>query len=444
MSFTVGPLLADIDALARQNDFENLTKSVATLNHLISHGRAMLDAEQARNVLGTLRRKRQFQPMIELAEALLGQGMTDVRVRRLYAQALIDTRQIPKAISVLETLAAQAEAGGGEWREARGLLGRAWKQRYVDGDTVALSPSGRSPLAEAVAEYAVVPTQETLVRDHWHVINFIALCARAERDRVDAGHTTSPQAMAKTLIEALEPEVAKKPDDIWMLASLGEAYLARGMYTEAKAAYERYASSRHVDAFELFSSMRQLVEVWELKRAEPGGEILEVLERSLSARTNDQITFSSDDHGLFEKLERATATTMPNVGVNGMIPLLWTTKMFERASAIALLEDAAFKTPLGTGFLINGRSLSPALGDEILLLTNSHVVGAKSSGASPPARTVARFTESAAARAGIRMRRHRLGIVARRVGRLPDPAQSVSGRVRVDAVRCHQSGGVSQ
>ena len=394
MSFTVRPLLADIDALARQNDFENLTEATAILKDLISQGRATLDVEQARSVLGTLRRKRQFQPMIELAEALLGQGMTDVRVRRLYAQALIDSRQIPKAIGVLEALAAQAENGSGEWREAHGLLGRAWKQRYVDGDTTALSRSGRMPLAEAVVEYAVVPAQETLVRDHWHVINFIALCARGERDKVVTGHITPSQAMAKTLIEALEPEVAKKPDDIWMLASLGEAYLARGMYAEARDTYVRYASSPNVDAFELFSSMRQLVEVWELKRAKPGSEILDVLDRYLSARTNDQIAFSSDDRGLVEKLERATATMMPNVGVNGMIPLLWTTKMFERTSSIALLEDAAFKTPLGTGFLVRGASLSAALGDEILLLTNSHVIGTKSLGATPHARAVARFTET--------------------------------------------------
>src|SRR6185369_3779831 len=91
----------------------------------------------ARRLLANLRRKRRFALMRSLAEAIIQSGVTAPQVRRQYAQALIDDGHLNEAEDVLKTIVQDPTANAGEVMEARGLIGRVYKQRYVNAKTQA-------------------------------------------------------------------------------------------------------------------------------------------------------------------------------------------------------------------------------------------------------------------------------------------------------------------
>src|SRR6185503_8922139 len=86
----------------------------------------------ARLLLERLRSKRRFALMRQLAEAVIASGVTSTQVRRQYAQALIDDGYLDDAERVLNAIIEDPMTRSGELMEARGLLGRVYKQRYVN------------------------------------------------------------------------------------------------------------------------------------------------------------------------------------------------------------------------------------------------------------------------------------------------------------------------
>lgn len=73
-----------------------------------------------------------FAPMQRLADVFLQSGQTSPEIRRQYAQSLLDQGMVSAAIDVLEKpdrdTAGSADAQK-ENAEARGLLGRSYKQQ---------------------------------------------------------------------------------------------------------------------------------------------------------------------------------------------------------------------------------------------------------------------------------------------------------------------------
>src|SRR5687768_10424934 len=90
-------------------------------------------AALAHNALKPLRRKRYFDVALQLAEAVFESGQADPLVRVQYAQALIDSGRIAAAIPYLESFIASTSPRSLARSEAQGLLGRAYKQLYVNG-----------------------------------------------------------------------------------------------------------------------------------------------------------------------------------------------------------------------------------------------------------------------------------------------------------------------
>src|SRR5215216_4992846 len=86
----------------------------------------------ARKLLANLRRKRRFALMRPLAEAIIESGVIAPQVRRQYAQALIDDGHLDEAENVLNAIVLDPTTIAGEIMEARGLIGRVYKQRYVN------------------------------------------------------------------------------------------------------------------------------------------------------------------------------------------------------------------------------------------------------------------------------------------------------------------------
>src|SRR3954452_18054676 len=88
--------------------------------------------------LACLRAVRQFVLMRRYADAAITSGTTDFKVRRQFAQALIELGEFDEAVGVLEPLIRDTPARHVENYEARGLLGRAYKQRT---STLGAAPS---------------------------------------------------------------------------------------------------------------------------------------------------------------------------------------------------------------------------------------------------------------------------------------------------------------
>ena len=87
---------------------------------------------EAKEILFQLRRKRQFQLMEILADALIRNGQNHSQISRQYAQAMIDQGNFSAAMLVLNSILSNDLAPLSEKAEASGLIGRIYKQLYVN------------------------------------------------------------------------------------------------------------------------------------------------------------------------------------------------------------------------------------------------------------------------------------------------------------------------
>src|SRR5882757_4334980 len=92
----------------------------------------VVDLLPAKAQVKSLKDARQFDLMGALAEAVSRRDPDDPTNRRLYAQYLIETKNVTAAIDVLRALAARLPASHPERDEAMGLLGRSYKQLFFD------------------------------------------------------------------------------------------------------------------------------------------------------------------------------------------------------------------------------------------------------------------------------------------------------------------------
>jgi len=324
-------------------------------------------------VLALLRRKRYFVLLRQAADAFIQSGLERPVVRRQYAQALLDQGILAAGVSVLQHLLADTEANRAENLEARGLLGRAYKQMYVA--TGPGAPGLRRRFMErSMAAYGDVWRESG---ELWHGINVAALLLRARRDGTPVAGVPAPEAAASEIAERVLARVDEKGDcaDAWDRATAVEACVALGRTDDALGWLDSYLQAPDIDAFALASVLRQLTEVWQLDAdADPGARLIPVLKAELLRRQGseellvrpsdvDPRTLRRIDEGAgFEKI----------FGTERFNSLNWFRKALERCRAVARIEDTD-EGGLGTGFLAPGASLHPSL-PEVVLVTNAHVI----------------------------------------------------------------------
>ncbi len=92
---------------------------------------------EAEKILHGLRSKRLFSHMQKLADVFIQTGRETFKIRRQYAQSLIDTENYTAALAILYSLGADAKKAGAdktsakEYQESQGLIGRIYKQLYI-------------------------------------------------------------------------------------------------------------------------------------------------------------------------------------------------------------------------------------------------------------------------------------------------------------------------
>jgi Trypsin-like peptidase domain len=330
-----------------------------------------------KQILGGLRRKRRFALMERVAEALLMAGLRDPQVVRQYAQALIDQGRFAAAEFALRGLLADPSTPPGERDEARGLLGRLFKQLYV---APGLAGKGGNPahLTQALAEYWAA-YEPNPVTNFWHGINVVALLARAKADGVPTAGTYPPAAeLARRVLVSLDAiDSARRADTsktdqaapAWEVATRLEAYVALDDYPKALDAAAGYVRAPGADAFELASTERQLREVWRLdqRAGGEGGGLLAVLRGALLSKLGGEVLLDA------EAVARTGAALEAMLGDGGLKNLQWFRKGLDCCTAIARIETPGGRG-FGTGWMVRGSDLKADWGPDPVLVTNKHVI----------------------------------------------------------------------
>ncbi|MEA2562299.1 MAG: hypothetical protein QOH06_3803 [Acidobacteriota bacterium] len=371
--------LEALNAAVERFDLDGTAKLCNELISALDRG-AVPSREGTKKILDTLRRKCYFDLMEHVAEALRFAGIDDNHVRRQHAQSLIDQGKVTHAVDVLEALIARSAKDPKENAEARGLLGRVYKQLYVnavnaDENAKSLRTS-QLHLQRAVNAYSGV-YQSDPAKHLWHGINAVALIFRARRDGVKLVPKQGAKAMAKEILAFVKARKKKKKIEPWDMATAAEACVALDDPTKALEWIGEYVQQEKADAFELSSTERQLREVWGLTIDKPPGSLLLPLLQSQILRRKDgqvQLPQGTLDATIRKTKKCVADSTLQKIlGNEGVVTFQWYLQGLERCRAVAQVRTTTGEG-FGTGFLIRGGDLVPALGDELLLLTNAHVV----------------------------------------------------------------------
>jgi hypothetical protein len=344
-------------------------------------------ADAAAAILGALRGKRRFELLMRVAEALVFSGQTAPRIRRHYAQALIDSGRLLAAEPILLALAGETLEGDSQVVEAHGLLGRIYKQRFVNANRPD-NPYARAAFERALAEYLQSYRVNTL-KNYWHGVNVVALLHRAKADRIPIVHAPDPDALARDILETLRNSDASDP---FALATKAEALVALREYRDAEEALLEYSRHPKTDAFEAASTLRQFEEVWRLRDDTPPGSTLVPILRAARVRGENGalIAAPADVNKEIDKVREAQTQLESNFGVDKTVTLKWYLTGLERTKSVARVERLDGRGH-GTGWLVRAEDFfTDRTG--VLLLTNAHVVNAAGiGGALKPGQAIANF-----------------------------------------------------
>jgi Trypsin-like peptidase domain/Tetratricopeptide Repeats-Sensor len=335
----------------------------------------LVPQREASAILGLLRGVRRYADVHAVADALLGHGLNEAVVKRQFAQALVDRDSPAAALLVYQGILDDPRTPAEERPEAMGGVGRCYKQLYV---LDRVWTRRRRHLPSALAAYHAAYDEDH--GHYWHGINIAALLARAERDSVEIEDVADPGAESRRVAaDVLDTVLRAQPVGVWELATACEAAVALGDHAQALDWATRLVSTTDVDAFTLASLLRQLVELWELDTDElPGQVLLPLLRSAVLARDGGTVTVDARDTRAerldeVSRYESADGRNLEAVlGRERFKGMRWWLTGLERCRAVARIESM-YADAIGTGFLVNGKELSPELPD-LVLVTNGHVV----------------------------------------------------------------------
>lgn len=376
---TVDELLAAVSLLDHGRVDEICSRLIAQ----VRRGKDPFPADEAKRVLDDLRRKRFFQQMQRVADVLIQYGSHTPVVLRQYAQALIDQGALTAAAAVLREMLTDPV----ERTEAQGLLGRVYKQQYVDAVACAQGVSGHGTtrnaeaLRQAIRHY-YQPFQEAPADNYWHGINAVACAARARRDGVLDDVVADPARIAAEVLDRIRDR--GDTADAWELATALEACVALGDEDAAIGRAVKYSQAPSADAFEIASTIRQLQQVWCLEDTTgPGKMILPLLRGALLQRETGGVLVSPTEireavRQVTEAGDAGMARLEKVLGSDAFTSYETYQTGARRARMVARIGREVRGRADGTAFLMCGADLSERFRDEEwLLLTNAHVLSSE-------------------------------------------------------------------
>lgn len=389
------------EALSKAAEEFNQVKASELCHDLIEHLCARDDpypVADAKHALRMLRARRYFDLLQRVGDALIQNGQNLPVIRRLYAQSQLDLGNLTAAINTLtilenDTGEKSPSPDKQENYEARGLLGRAYKDLYLLTGKVKHARTQHF-LEQAIGYYQGVYDQDK--NNVWHGINSVALIHRAKADAVELGAEKFQQAdtMAAEILGWVKQQFVNDASNVWDYATALEACIALGKHKDALKWLSLYLDDEDTDAFELGSTYRQLTELWRLNPGiSPGNKILPVLKARLLEKRGGEVEISIKDAGRENLDELVENEGFEQVfGSESFKSLKWFNKCMQRARAVAQVLDSN-DDAVGTAFVVRGGDFYPDWGDELLFLTNAHVIcnEAHISRALLPAKAILKF-----------------------------------------------------
>jgi V8-like Glu-specific endopeptidase len=319
-------------------------------------------------ILLVLRQSRRYEELELVADAALAHGPdAPAAVRRHYAQALVESGNPAVALRLYTELAADETASRGERVEARGGIGRCYKEMFL---ACTEQDRRRRFLSRSLEVYLAAYTEDTDVYT-WHGINAVALLARAAREGIELP-PGSPEA-AKLADDILRTVDSAPVRDTWTEVTACEAAIALGRYDEAVERGEAFIETTP-EAFTVATFLRQLQKVWQLDTTTPvGDDLLPVLRSALLAVDGGQVTVASSDLRAVRLADEVDDGRLERVlGVDRYLSLTWYRTGLKRCRAVARIQTADDQG-VGTAFLVAGPDLHPDL-PGLVVVTNGHVV----------------------------------------------------------------------
>lgn len=385
--------LANTTAIAAlEGDGVRLRAATAVLCTALATATNGLDDADAEQLLTKLRDRRAHEAVVDIAERLLTRGKTSTKACHLYAQSLIDLGRVNIAIDFLHRMLDRISTGDKQYAEVMGRLGRAYKQLLINDQRHPRPASAVEALRRSLTFYKAALNDKPIADDDWNGINIIALQALADREGIELpGRFCDVAADARAMIAGIDPTT----QDPWQNATLGEAHVALADWSRAAHFYGRFLAAPTTTPFHINSALRQLREIWQIRPSgEPAGQLLLALEARLASTTGGVLAVKPGDiqagraalnGGALPIFDQALdASTIVEDGMHVLPqtvygdhkarPRAWFELLLRRSSSVARVKVGS--ETCGTGFLVRGGDLAPALGDELFLLTNAHVVSA--------------------------------------------------------------------
>jgi hypothetical protein len=328
------------------------------------------EVREAKACVERLRDQRDYELMGRLAEAVSRRDPKDATNRRLYAQYLIDTGHVTAAVDLLQPLARRVPKGDKELAEVTGLLGRAHKQIFFDaGDKSAVG--ARDALKHAVAMYRAEYERDR--KNTWHGVNLVALLTRGRAFGSRVAQDLDARTIAQEVIANLDER------DPWRLPTLAEASLGLGDWDIVDRNVHEYVTAKGTTAFQVASTLRQFTEVWDLEReGERGRALVDMLRAKLMRLPGGVVRLEPAELQRLRRQEVPYEGRLEAIlGTYGAQTYQWWKTGVERAASVAAVRQK-MGGRMGTAFLVRAGDLQREPADELLVLTNYHVVNAES------------------------------------------------------------------
>lgn len=378
-------IVADLREALEEKDRSRVARTCSELAAAVRRGSGDLSPRDGQRVLAFLKSNRCFRELVSLGAALTRAHPDHDRIRRLYAQGLIDAGHVEaspelydQALMLLEAMVADDDVRPAEREEAWGLLGRIHKQMFVD-DPGAPEARRAASLQAALDAYGRGWRDS---RNPWHGINLVALLARARRDGIAVESPLEMEPLARELLQEVEDRVDDGKADLWDQAVAMEASLALGDDDATIAWAERYVKAGLAagrDEFEFASTLRQLKEVWAL---DPDGAVGRAILPLLETVVLDRGLRTTEGSGSVQ-LETLSLSRMRSpesfarlervFGDDAFVTIRWLELLFDRLQAIGSVSTRSGRG-VGTGFVVRARAIHEDLDDDWIFVTNSHVI----------------------------------------------------------------------
>lgn len=353
-------------------DLEALRARTAASRECLRGTPSETELGQARDLVAELCKERQFALAADLGEAAARHGPRHGPTRCLHAQALIELGHATAAIDMLQALSSHLDDGD-PWRaEASGLLGRAFKQIFIEARDKA-GATARAALKQSVLHYRK-PFEEDPTHA-WHGINLVAMLTQARQLGLRVAPDLDPQAIARSIAAQVE----SLPDGRrthWDLATLAEARLALADWPAMESALRGYVTDERTTAFAVGSTLRQFTQVWAIESLDARGQALADILRARLLALGGALELAPQD--VRQLRERAHAEPMPGqleavLGSLGVKTWKWWKAGLDRAGAVCSVRTR-MGDRMGTGWLVRAGALNRTPADELLVVTNFHVV----------------------------------------------------------------------